>query len=123
MRLKYNFLRYEISYFHSIATQGGSYYKPLFFAYPNDANAYTDVTKNTMLGDSLKFSFDPTTLDFKTSTTSSFYFPEGKWCQMFPAITTGNPCFEVTEPNTFKSMPLSLEAAYVHMKEGSIVPY
>jgi len=123
MRMKYNFLRYTISFFHGIHTTGGAYFKPMFFKYPNNANAYQDITKNIMLGDSLKFSFDPTTLDFETTTTSQFYFPEGKWCQVFPIVAGKNPCFEVTDPNHYETMPLSIDAAYLHMKEGSIVPF
>lgn len=123
MTLKYNLLRYMISYFHKIGTSGGSYYKPLFYQYPNDANAYYEVEKNLMLGDSLKFSFDASTMDFENNKSSLFYFPQGKWCQLYPAPADSNPCFTIDKPNTYKELALSVDAAYIHMKEGSIVPY
>ena len=37
-----------------------------------------------MLGDALKFSFDPEVQKFDGKTESTFYFPEGRWCQLYP---------------------------------------
>lgn len=90
MNLKYMFLRYTISYFHAIAEHGGAYYKPLFFDYPNDLGAYSFTSQNIMLGDSIKMSFNPTSMNYGVD-PSHFYFPEGKWCQIYPALPV-NPC-------------------------------
>jgi alpha-glucosidase (family GH31 glycosyl hydrolase) len=59
MNVKYNILRYMVSFFHGIKATGGAYYKPLFFNYPNDLFAYQNIEQNTMLGESVKFSFNP----------------------------------------------------------------
>ena len=59
MTMKYSFLRYTVSSFEYIHQMGGVYYSPLFYHYPNDQLSYQDITKNIMLGDALKFSFDP----------------------------------------------------------------
>ena len=40
-----------------IYEQGGALVKPLFFDFPNDVNAYSDIGNNYMIGDSLKISF------------------------------------------------------------------
>lgn len=64
MNIKYMLLRYTISFFHGIANQGGAYYKPLFFDFPNDLGAYTFTSQNIMLGDSIKMSFNPTSVNY-----------------------------------------------------------
>jgi alpha-glucosidase (family GH31 glycosyl hydrolase) len=35
---------------------GGSFFKPLFFEFPNDPKAYQNIEINIMLGDALKAS-------------------------------------------------------------------
>lgn len=44
MNVKYNLLRYMVTQFHLISMTGGTYFKPLFFDYPEDlfATEYTD---------------------------------------------------------------------------------
>jgi alpha-glucosidase (family GH31 glycosyl hydrolase) len=125
MTLKYNYLRYAVSYFHGIHTQGGAYYKPLFYLYPNDADAYQNMTSNILLGDSLKFSFNSTAVDFSDAKAmDTFYFPEGSWCQVHPVPTT-YACFEATsDVSTRKRQYAStIDSAYIHMKQGAIVPF
>lgn len=39
-----------------IQESGGSYFRPLFYDFPNDKNAYADQELNVMLGPSLKLS-------------------------------------------------------------------
>ena len=72
MNVKYNILRYMISFFHGIKSTGGAYYKPLFFDYPNDLFAYEYLDQNTMLGESIKFSFNPS---MSFTEEAKFYFP------------------------------------------------
>lgn len=89
MNVKYNILRYMVSFFHGIKTTGGAYYKPLFFDYPNDLYAYEYLDQNTMLGESIKFSFNPS---MSFTKEAKFYFPEGRWCQLYPEEKEKNPC-------------------------------
>jgi len=128
MNLKYELLRYTISYFHGIAREGGAYYKPMFFKFPNELSAYTDTAQNIMLGESLKFSFNPTSMDFGKD-ESHFFFPEGKWCQIFPVVTTDKACFNspvggmlMKGEDGKSTIKVTIDQAYVHMPEGAIVP-
>jgi len=127
MNLKYTFLRYAISYFHGIVEQGGAYYKPMYFNYPNDLGAYTYTSQNVMLGDSLKLSFNPTSMNYGVD-ESNFFFPAGKWCQIYPKLSTGNPCRNVKEGGEYlkgendAQLTVEEDQIYIHMTEGSIVP-
>jgi len=39
---KYDMIRYYYSEMAMISQEGGAFYKPLFFEFPGDANAYKD---------------------------------------------------------------------------------
>jgi alpha-glucosidase (family GH31 glycosyl hydrolase) len=52
---KYHLIRYYYSSLMRISQYGNStFYKPLFFEFPDDQNAYSNITYNVMLGSSLK---------------------------------------------------------------------
>jgi hypothetical protein len=131
MNVKYNILRYMISFFHGIKTTGGAFYKPLFFDYPNDLYAYEYLDQNTMLGESIKFSFNPS-MNFDEE--AKFYFPEGRWCQVYPEEKEKNPCQDFADSKGFMPGPKDgqgnytplkngFELYFLHMKAGAIVPY
>lgn len=79
-----------------------------------------------MLGDSLKFSFATSATDF-TSTTAktTFYFPKGRWCQIYPVKPKGvQACTMIAaDAQSSVQLPQLLDSAYVHLREGHIVPY
>jgi len=57
--LKYSLVRYYYTSLFMVSTQdGGTFYKPLFFEFPEDLNAYKDITYNIMLGKALKLSIN-----------------------------------------------------------------
>ena len=80
---KYSMIRYYYSELMSMSVRGDkSFYKPLFFAFPDDMNAYNDPSQNIMIGDYLKLSINTQ----NTSTLSTdFYFPMGTWCNILRA--------------------------------------
>lgn len=49
-----------IRYYHTQITklhlEGGTFFKPLFFSFPDDPGAYENQENNIMLGDALKLS-------------------------------------------------------------------
>lgn len=54
---KYSLVRFYYTHLTKLSLDGGApFYKPLFFEYPNDMNATLNMTRNVMLGDSLKIS-------------------------------------------------------------------
>lgn len=56
IQVRYHLINYYYTHFY-LANQGnGPVYKPLFFEYPDDVNAFKDQTNNVMIGDSLKVS-------------------------------------------------------------------
>jgi alpha-glucosidase (family GH31 glycosyl hydrolase) len=76
-------LRYYYSSFWSINQYGGSFFKPLFFEFPSDPNAYIDIEINMLLGNSLKASVEVRRLPSEAEdqiNESAFYFPNGTWC-------------------------------------------
>jgi alpha-glucosidase (family GH31 glycosyl hydrolase) len=58
--------------------EGGAFYKPLFFEFPNDVNAFFDQEQNIMLGDALKLG-----VGIKLGKNATdFYYPSGRWCSI-----------------------------------------
>lgn len=87
----------------------------MFFEYPNDAQVYSDVLNNVMLGSALKLSILADTVGVDSHT---FYFPAGTWCNVF---NSSEACFTST---TGVSTSLRTKAYdfYVHLREGHIIP-
>jgi len=63
MREKLGLIRYYHTGMNQLSAFGGTFYKPLFFEFPEDANAYKDQELNIMLGESLKVSVQSTKLN------------------------------------------------------------
>ena len=76
LRNRYGLIQYYYSRFQHIHDFGGSFFKPLFFDWPNDPNAYKKLEENILIGDALKVSMATSVIDDKTPQTS-YYFPEG----------------------------------------------
>jgi alpha-glucosidase (family GH31 glycosyl hydrolase) len=77
---KYRFIRYYYTQL-TLMQQGmiGTFYKPLYFEFPNDSNAYADTERNIMIGDALKLSVVSNELGTEYA---NFYFPTGTWCDL-----------------------------------------
>lgn len=121
IRNRYTLIRYYYSAFWDINEFGGSFFKPLFFEFGDDAEAYKIIEKNMLLGNGLKASVEVSTLDELESVP--FYFPEGVWCQILPVVNTTftKGCINATVGKnvTFRS---HMEDYYVHMRNGYIIP-
>ena len=63
IQTKYHFLKYYYTGLANITAGGGAFYKPLFFEFPNDTDAYKNQQYNVMLGPALKLSVNSDTLD------------------------------------------------------------
>lgn len=57
MQTKLALVPYYYTGLTELNKRGGAFYKPLFFEFPNDPNAYKNLTHNVMLGSGMKASF------------------------------------------------------------------
>lgn len=121
VRAKYNWIRYYYSQFWNIKDHGGSFWKPLFFEFPADPESFEEIQVNIMLGDALKASIETRTLT-PVNNMSTFYFPPGGWCQIFPAPVDNTTCWRnATGQNV--TLQSKLKDYYIHLREGFIVPH
>ena len=58
-------------------------YKPLFFEFPEDTDAFEDIANNVMIGSAIKVSVNAKNI---TVNFTDFYFPAGTWCSLFEPI-------------------------------------
>jgi alpha-glucosidase (family GH31 glycosyl hydrolase) len=92
IKRKYSLIRYYYSNLFEISTDKdntGTFFKPLFFEFPDDINAYSDIVYNVMLGSALKLSINPESL---TLEEKDYYFPSGLWCAVSGNLNVGD-CF------------------------------
>ena len=115
--LKYNMIRYYYTELGMLSEDGGAFYKPLFFEFPEDENAYKDQELNIMLGEALKLSVLTNKLD---QNTTSFYFPEGVWCNVFDTNLKTNSCIAYTGESV--EMDSKAWNYHLHLRQGYVVP-
>jgi len=89
MRTKYSLLNYYYTELSMLHETGGPFYKPVFFEFPDDANAYQDQRDNVMLGKALKLSVNS---HVQGQLSTRFYFPACTWCNVFNVTTFANSC-------------------------------
>jgi len=118
MHNKMSLVRYYYTEINMVQKTGGTFFKPLFFDYPNDAGAYNHQVRNVMLGESIKLGI---LADHGVvSQSNKIYFPKGTWCPIFiigavrcKTYTVGTEEAVSTDPWTFQ----------LHLKAGRIVPF
>lgn len=65
----------------------GTFYKPMFFAFPNDPLAFqANPAENVMIGPSLKLSIKTTEVINTMTDTNYYYFPKGIWCDILNSM-------------------------------------
>jgi alpha-glucosidase (family GH31 glycosyl hydrolase) len=95
--------------------EGGAFYRPLFFDFPTDAQAYKNLTHNVMLGPGLKASFQST--ENETVLKTEYYFPDGTWCGIFWKLD--GECIEGPKNETLSS---NIFEGHAHIRNGYILP-
>lgn len=106
-----NYYYTEISMLHE---EGGAFYRPLFFDFPDDNLAYQNLTHNVMLGRNLKVSHEST--ETEVVTESWYYFPQGTWCSV---VNASAGCVEGPQQVL---LPSRIYQSFVHIRDGSVVP-
>lgn len=89
MYKKLDTIRYLYTQMSIVQRDGGAYFRPLFYDFPNEKGAYADQELNVMLGPSLKLSVQSGAVN-QDSTT--FYFPTGTWCDIYCNGATATAC-------------------------------
>lgn len=112
MQIKLALIPYYYTQMSLISKNGGPFYRPLFFDFPSDNNAYLNQTHNVMLGHDLKASFQST----EAVNETHYYFPEGTWCSVMNK-TAG--CIKGPQIVELSSR---IWQTYTHIRSGSIVP-
>jgi len=79
LRWRYALLRYFYTEMYVNSIEGGTFWKPLFFEFPDDPATYNNIERNIMIGPSLKFS---PMIDEVDAATQPFIFPKGVWCDI-----------------------------------------
>lgn len=118
IQTKYSLIRYYYTQL-SLMSQGdgvSAFYKPLFFEFPDDPNAYRDQQRNVMLGQAMKLSVLSNELGVNEA---EFYFPMGTWCDIFKSTV---PCFNVEQGGLKKKLSAKPGDYHVHLRGGHIVP-
>lgn len=119
MQIKLALVPYYYTQMSLISQNGGAFYRPLFFDFPSDNNAYLNLTNNVMLGNALKASFQSVEEVNKTH----YYFPEGTWCSVMNAtgLSYEDDTACVTGPRIVE-FPSRIYQSYTHIRGGTIVP-
>ena len=121
IRYRYSLLRYFYSQMFKISLgESGSFFKPLFFNFPNDNNTYDNIDSNAMIGDAFylipNFNIDDNIKDIES------YFPNANW-NYFPLFTS----FINFDKNKESGSKINLKGDYdkIHlfMRGGFIIPY
>jgi len=98
---------------HSI--EGGAFIKPLFYEFPEDANAINDQENNIMIGSALKLSVLSNQIGVNST---DFYFPAGTWCNIY-VLTETCKSFVTGQNLTLDTKAYNF---HLHLREGYMVP-
>jgi alpha-glucosidase (family GH31 glycosyl hydrolase) len=119
IKIKYALIRYYYTQLYDLSLKGsGTFYKPLFFEFPEDPNASQDITLNVMLGSALKLSINSKDI---SAPTTNYYFPQGLWCPLM-GNTKNEGCFIAPANGVSLNYPSGLTDYQLHLREGYIVP-
>ena len=113
LRLRYALLRYFYTQLYLVSVNGGTFWKPLFFKFPEEAHAYDDIERNIMIGPSIKFF---PMIDNSSDTSQSFIMPAGRWCNII------NYEFLTMSKLSDVSLPTTASILNLHFKPGRIIP-
>lgn len=118
IRNKYSLIKYHYTEYLNIYANGGVYFKPMYFEFPNNDNSFdmAKISYDFMLGSALKVSINTNQTN---QNTTEFYFPANvTWCDLFHAES---PCFSNKEDKLI-NMSSKAYDNYLHLRSGYIVP-
>jgi hypothetical protein len=113
---KLHLIRYYYTQMSIVQQEGGAFYRPLFFDYPNDDQAYENQQLNVMLGPSLKLGIQSTAL----TTSTEFYYPAGRYCSVFCKFEVD--CCKEYKTGQQVSLPSYAFNFYLDLIAGHLIP-
>ena len=113
LKWRYALLRYYYTQLYLNSIEGGMFWKPLFFEFPDDSKVYQDIDKNIMIGPALKLS---AMLDEKNDRSQKFIFPSGIWCDIITEI-----CMKQYSTGLVR-LSTTPDIVNIHLREGQILP-
>jgi len=113
IRWRYALLRYYYTQLYLVSQNGGTFWKPLFFEFPQEPHAYDDIERNIMIGPALKFS---TMIDRSDAKTQTYIFPAGTWCNIIDYS-----CQKITRTSDL-ALPTTPDQINLHIRDGYIIP-
>lgn len=116
MYTKLNLIRYYYTQMSICQEQGGAFYRPLFYDFPNDNMAYQNQELNIMLGPSLKLGIQSKSMN----TLTEFYYPAGRYCSVFCKKETN--CCVLYKTGTSVPSPSYAFSFNLDLIAGNIIP-
>lgn len=116
MFTKLSLIRYYYTQMSIVQNEGGAFYKPLFYEYPNDDGAYDNQELNIMIGPALKLGIQSKSM----SISSQFYYPAGRYCEVFCKKETD--CCVTYDNGTEITLPSYAFDYYLDLRAGYIIP-
>jgi hypothetical protein len=113
---KLHMIRYYYTQMSLVQDEGGAFYRPLFFDFPNDDMAYENQQLNVMLGPSLKLGIQSTSL----ATSTEFYYPAGRYCSVFCKMET-DCCVSYATGQQVTKRTLAFDF-YLDLMAGHLIP-
>lgn len=122
IQTKYSMIRYYYTQL-SLMSMGevGPFYKPLYFEFPNDKNAYLETERNIMIGDAIKLSVVSNALG---TSEAEFIFPNGTWCDLLKDNMADKSCIVHNGAEALKmNLSAGVDDFHVHLRAGHIIPW
>ena len=117
--VRYSLLRYYYSELYKVHTEGGIFYRPLFYDYQSYDDSYFFENDVIMLGDSFLQSPNFTESPYEYAS----FFPKGSWVHFPSGKPIENyPLKEQRETGALWMLPGSFDEVNVFLKEGQAVP-
>ena len=114
LRWRYALLRYFYTELYINSIEGGTFWRPLFFEFPDDQATYKNIERNIMIGKSLKFS--PMIDETESIKTQEFIFPQGLWWSII-GLT-----WKYYSSTMNDALPITPDSINLHLRQGRIIP-
>ncbi len=121
IRYRYSLLRYFYTQMFKISLgESGSFFKPLFFNFPNDKNTYDNIDSNAMIGDAFylipNFNIEDNIKDIEA------YFPNANW-NYFPSFVNFINFDKKKDSGSKINLKGYYDIIHLFMRGGFIIPY